>query len=186
MYSLQIITFLFSSIFTQFLFTNSSGEKEASIQINKGDLSLNEIQIDPKWNMSSFQNILGQVERVQKYAGLFIDIYDSKGIIVFENRLDTTKVAELQVYFSHDSDNNQLYPYGFFTGTVSIEGFPVTSNTSLKEMIGALPKYKFRLMLGDIYRGSYKGLYLFAKFDKTGENLLMLATGMEKIKYKKH
>jgi len=156
----------------------SHGRTEAMIHIHEGNLSLNGIAVDEKWSRKSFIAGLGPHERTD--SG--IDIYDSKGIMLWRESKKEDEITEFMIVFKNDPKHTYSYTAKtLFTSKVVIEGKEINGYTTYAELKKLLPQYNFEgnNINSLSHRGIYKKIYMYAQHDESLQHLIFLAIGLD-------
>lgn len=128
------------------------------------------------WELQEVIRAIGRYDRVANLANN-IYTYDSKGVLLYEAP-DSGKISEINVSFIVDK-------YDFsaktgFTGAFSVDNFRYNGNSTIDEVKKNLAAYKIEKGIGDSYRVSMGGIYIYFTYDPVTGRLVYVSFGTEK------
>lgn len=128
--------------------------------------------------MQNVESALGKADRTKEGYNR-LHTYDKLGLVFFENT-SKGEVSEVQVFLN--KEKNDYVPNQLFTGTFKVEKLKIGNTTSLAKTVTKLKQYAFKKsLLGDnSYRGEYKYIYIFTKYNNGDSGTEKISLGFKK------
>jgi hypothetical protein len=143
---------LFSAV--MFFFFQINVNAQTSLNVN-GDFKkevvvINTVPFTKKSTIEDYEKVLGKAERVEKIGGKDkIFAYDKLGISLL---LETNKTTVQEIYITYIFDGDKKVAKGTFSGTLAINGEPVSTQTT-SEQIGKLAGINLVSIMKGLYMG---------------------------------
>lgn len=174
--------FIFTLLVTQQAFAQTKADK-ISITVSEGTITINNKTFSSYANftMDEVITLLGKPDRVKKGYNK-LHTYDDLGVVFFENS-DNGRVNEVQLFYKPENDL-EFCPKTNFSGVLKIENLVINDGVKLKKVSKKLKKYGFKKSaLGDnSYRGEYKYVYSFIRFNSNDVGTNKVSFGMKEPK----
>ncbi|MEP6674641.1 MAG: hypothetical protein ABJA78_05785 [Ferruginibacter sp.] len=150
--------------------------------VKEGNFSINNITVSDQWPFDPLKELFHSAGRHK--GGLNVrHIYDSLGIVLLEERNDTTPsgtISEAHIYFQLKKDND-VTPSHVFTGSFKVENMEVSSKLSKADISSQLKDYtEAPHYIPHTFRFSYKGIYLYFHFNNTDTQVTEVSIGPDK------
>ena len=128
------------------------------------------------WELQEVIRAIGRYDRVANLENN-IYTYDSKGVLLYEAP-DSGKISEINVSFI--VDKYDFSAKAGFTGAFSVDNFRYNGNSTIDEVKKNLAAYKIEKGIGDSYRVSMGGIYIYFTYDPVTGRLIYVSFGTEK------
>ena len=178
----RLLTIIFFLFFITTIYAQSVAGKIV-VTIKAGNFNIDKSIVTNGWKLDAVKAVLGNAERRREGFNT-THTYDHYGIVLFEKNSDKVPsgiLSEVQ-FFLAAGDTNVVIPKGFFVGKIQVEDLKVSSTLTYKELMGKLKNYieidDDSYMLHN-YRLSYKGLYIYFKFNEAENTLLKMSVGKD-------
>ncbi|HPS58695.1 MAG TPA: hypothetical protein PK514_11375 [Spirochaetota bacterium] len=139
-------------------------------------LYINGNKISSPWDLQEVIRSIGRYDRVANLANN-IYTYDSKGVLVYEAP-GYGKVSEINISFI--VDRYDFSAKSGFTGAFSVDNFRYNEKSTIDEVRKNLAAYKIEKGIGDSYRVSMGGIYIYFTYDSATGRLIYVSFGTEK------
>lgn len=154
--------------FVTFLFLQVSVNAQTSISINgdfkKDAVVINNVPFTKKSTIEDYEKVLGKAERVEKIGGKDkIFAYDKLGISL-SLEANTTTVQEIYITYIFDGDKKVAKET--FTGTLAINGEPLTTQTT-SEQIGKLAGINLVSVMKGLYMSKGNAINLIVYYPES-------------------
>lgn len=154
--------------FVTFLFLQVSVNAQTSLSINgdfkKDAVVINNVPFTKKSTIEDYEKVLGKAERVEKIGGKDkIFAYDKLGISL-SLEANTTTVQEIYITYIFDGDKKVAKET--FTGTLAINGEPLTTQTT-SEQIGKLAGINLVSVMKGLYMSKGNAINLIVYYPES-------------------
>jgi len=156
----------------------SAQDAQPKLQVKSGDIIINNTKIKRPWSFNEFTStkVLGKASREEIGGGNDLFTYDNQGILLY--RASNKNIMAFNVYYGKDVDEyHDFNPSGYYKGKIMVEKFAITATTTIAQVKKALPQYNFEMSLIDAYRGEYKGLYIYLRYNADETQILWSSIG---------
>ena len=171
-----LLVFLFSTQHT--FYPEAHGRMDGTIVVQDGRLTMYGTQIDTLWSHEAFIKAMGEPESYHD-DDKRVEVYDSRGIAVWKENDDYTQVTEFTVSFSLDDDQFTTDQFKFYSGSIIVEGISIGPNTTIGDLKQKLPQYNWSTTVGDWYKGVYKNIFIYTKFDASQQHMVWIDFGLD-------
>ncbi len=154
------------------------GPTEGNIILQEGKVYMYGHEIDSIWTHQSFVDALGKPEAYDD-ASERIEVYHSKGIVVWKEADQYEEVTEFTLPMRNDGEPFWVETNLLFTGALIIDGYYITAATTPDELKTYLPQYHWKKNVSDWYEGIYKGVFVYIDYDEEDQKINWIDFGVD-------
>jgi len=154
------------------------GPTEGNIILHEGKVYMYGHEIDSTWTHQSFINALGEPEAYDD-DGKRIEVYHSKGIVVWKESNEFNEVTEFTLPMRSDGDPFWVETNLLFTGALIVQGYYITAATTPDDLKTYLPQFNWKKNVSDWYEGIYKGVFVYVDYDEEDQKINWIDFGLD-------
>lgn len=130
------------------------------VTLIQGILRINGKKLPASPTRDELSAIIGEPSRQR--SGLSGLLYDELGMLATPDP-ETGRILNLVIYYAKPRYQNE--PYGFYPGTVELEGFPIGRDVSIETINAGVKVMRFQpTQVGSAYQTTYMGLRLLISY----------------------